>query len=239
MNDIRQSSQSSALIIIPVFNEAANLGALLKNLLQITHFDVIVVDDCSTDHSAEIALQSGVPVLPLSVRLGAWGAVQTGIRYGIHHNYDNFITMDGDGQHHPCDILSLVEELGNETFDMVVGSCPSRGSVARRVAWWIFRLLSGLKLKDLTSGFKAFNRKTADCLVQPEACLFDYQDVGVMLYLSQKQIVMAEKYVPMFPRRDGKSRIFHSWFQVTKYMFQTIVLCLSMHILRCPLLYKS
>jgi len=239
MNEFRQSVQPSALIIIPVFNEAVNLGPLLEKLLRITRFDVIVVDDCSADRSVEIALQSGVSVLPLSARLGAWGAVQTGIRYGIHHNYDYFITMDGDGQHHPSDLVSLVEELGNGTFDMVVGSCPSRGSVARHVAWWIFRQLSGLKLKDLTSGFKAFNRKTADCLVQPEACLFDYQDVGVMLYLSQKNIVTTEKCVSMSPRGDGKSRIFHSWFHVTKYMLQTIVLCLSMHIFKYPRLNKS
>ncbi|MBW2660223.1 MAG: glycosyltransferase family 2 protein [Deltaproteobacteria bacterium] len=239
MRDAIQHDASSVLIIVPVYNEALNLSSLLENILSETHFDVIVIDDNSSDESIETALERGVPVLPLSARLGAWGAVQTGIRYGLKHNYNTFITMDGDGQHHPRDITSLLKAMDDSSVDMVIGSCPGRGSAARHVAWWIFRGLSGLNLRDLTSGFKVFKRKTAVYLAQPKASIFDYQDIGVILYLLQNSILIGEKSVRMAPRGDGKSRIFSSWPQVIKYMLQTIVLCLSMRVFRKPICKKN
>jgi glycosyltransferase involved in cell wall biosynthesis len=239
MKAFGHSRVSPALIIIPVYNEAVNLPSVLKNILYETCFDIVVVDDNSDDKSRETALEYGVSVLPLSSRLGAWGALQTGIRYGLTHNYEYFITMDGDGQHHPRYITSLLKELVDSSSDMVIGSCPDRGSAARHIAWSIFRCLSGLKLKDLTSGFKAFNRKTARYLARPEASIFDYQDVGVILYLLQKNILIKEKTICMAPRGDGKSRVFSSWLEVTRYMLQTMVLSLSMRIAAKPLLIKN
>ncbi len=216
------------LIVIPAYNEAANLGAVLDQVQRSVSCDVVVVDDASIDETRGIALDHGVVVLPLLVRLGAWGAAQTGIRYGLLHGYDTVVTMDADGQHHPGDIPMLLTALGQEKADVVIGSCTIRGSKARHTAWWIFRKLSGVKLEDLTSGLKVFSKEAMCHLVKADATIFDYQDLGVILYLLQYKMRVVECEVGMSRRGDGKSRIFYSWLTVLKYMMQTLILCLSM-----------
>ncbi len=216
------------LIVIPAYNEAANLGAVLDHVQRSTSCDVVIVDDTSTDETGTIALDHGIMVLPLLVRLGAWGAAQTGIRYALLQGYDRVVTMDADGQHHPGDIPNLLNTLEVERADVVIGSCPVRGSRARHAAWWLFRRLSGVKLEDLTSGLKVFSKEAMVHLVKADATIFDYQDLGVILYLLQFKMRIVECDVGMSRRGDGKSRIFHSWLTVFKYMLQTLILCLSM-----------
>ena len=216
------------LIVIPAYNEAANLGAVLDQVQRSASCDVVVVDDASSDETRDIALDHGVTVLPLLVRLGAWGAAQTGIRYGLLQGYETVVTMDADGQHHPGDIPLLVTTLEQKRADVVIGSYPIRGSMARHTAWWVFRRLSGVKLEDLTSGLKVFSKKAMCHLVKADATIFDYQDLGVILYLLQFKMRVVECDVTMSSRGDGKSRIFHSWLTVFKYMLQTLILCLSM-----------
>jgi len=218
------------LLVIPAYNEEVNIGMVLESIEHDEDLDVIVVDDNSMDNTVKVALQHGAGVLPLSIRLGAWGATQTGIRYGLLNGYDIFVTMDADGQHHPGDLPLLIQELVEEEVDVIIGSCPGRGSFARKTAWWIFRKLSGVKLEDLTSGLKAYNKQAACHLVKADATIFDYQDLGVILYLLKNKMKIREKDVAMCPRRDGKSRVFNSWLLVVKYMIQTIILCLSMRV---------
>ena len=228
-DNIHSSSMSDrTLVVIPAYNEAQNIGKVLEQLDAIASFDVVVVDDNSSDETGLIAITHGVVVLPLLVRLGAWGAAQTGIRYALQHGYDRVVTMDADGQHHPVDIPNLISILDKENADVVIGSCPIRGSKARHAAWWFFRILSGVKLEDLTSGLKAFGREAMTHPVKADATIFDYQDLGVILYLLQFKMRVVECDVGMSRRGDGKSRIFHSWLTVFKYMLQTMVLCLSM-----------
>ena len=218
------------LVVIPAYNEGKNLGIVLAGIHRVGGVDVVVVDDNSADDTIEVALRYGITVLPLSVQLGAWGATQTGIRYGLLNGYDVFVTMDADGQHRSGDLPLLIDEVVGNGLDVVIGSCPGRGSRARKTAWWIFRRLSGLKLEDLTSGLKVYSREAACHLVKADATIFDYQDLGVLLYLLENKMKIREKNVAMGPRRDGKSRVFDSWLLVVKYMAQTLVLCLSMRI---------
>ena len=219
---------NNTLIVIPAYNEAHNLGMVLDGVCRIGRYDVVVVDDNSSDHTRNIAFEHGVVVLPLRIQLGAWGATQTGLRYGVVNGYEVIVTMDADGQHNPADISRLLRFFQEKNADVVVGSYPDRGSRARHVAWWCFRRLSGVKLEDLTSGLKVYSRQAAIHLVDADATIFDYQDLGVILYLLGKQMRVIESEVVMNKRVDGKSKIFNSWFLVMKYMMQTILLCLSM-----------
>ncbi len=230
MNNSLSYRSARTLVVIPAYNEGGNLGIVLAGIERMGGVDVVVVDDNSADNTIEVALRYGITVLPLSVRLGAWGAAQTGIRFGLLNGYDVFVTMDADGQHRSGDLPLLIDELVGNELDVVIGSCPGRGSLARKTAWWIFRRLSGLKLEDLTSGLKAYSREAACHLVKADATIFDYQDLGVLLYLLENKMKIREKKVAMCPRRDGKSRVFDSWLLVVKYMVQTLVLCLSMRI---------
>ena len=111
--------------------------------------------------------------------------------------------------------------------DVVIGACPSRGSAARKLAWVLFRNLTGFSLEDLTSGFRLYNARACAVLSGQSATLIDYQDMGVLLLLRNAGIHFAEVEVEMSARVDGISRIFYSWWAVLRYMVETSVLCFA------------
>ncbi len=205
-------------IIIPAFNEEETIGAVVEHCRALGDFAVVVVDDASSDSTRRQALLHGARVLPLPIRLGAWGATQTGLRYAVCHGCEVAVTLDGDGQHDPRDIPRLLEPLYKGTADLVIGSCPERGSHARRAAWTLFRFLTDLPVLDLTSGYRAYNRKTACLLASRQATLLDYQDIGVLLLAQSAGLRIREVPVKMAPRRNGISRVFQNWGAVLWYL---------------------
>jgi glycosyltransferase involved in cell wall biosynthesis len=213
------------LVVIPALNEAADIGTVIEQVLRHARIDVLVVDDGSTDDTAAIAMLTGAKVLRAPLWQGAWGAIQTGIRYAIRHGYSGVVTMDADGQHEPGYLPQLLEASLNA--DVVIASCPSRGSRMRHVAWKYFRFLTGFELDDLTSGFRYYNARACRLLAMEEATLLDYQDVGVLLLLQHARLRIAEIPVAMNPRKHGASRVFSSWWTVAVYMAETSLLCLA------------
>jgi glycosyltransferase involved in cell wall biosynthesis len=220
-------NQPNPLVIIPAFNEEATISAIVRQITQRWNCPVVVVDDCSTDATAVLAQTAGATVLPLTLQLGAWGAIQTGIRYALRQGYKIVVTLDADGQHDPNQIGKLLEPVASNHADVTIGAFPERASRARRIAWHYFRWLTGLKLEDITSGFRAYNHAAMNVLVQPEASLLDYQDVGVLLILRHHRLRISEIPVWMKQRIQGSSHIFRSWWIVSQYMLQTSVLCLA------------
>jgi glycosyltransferase involved in cell wall biosynthesis len=213
------------LVVIPALNEAEDIGAVINDVRAHEGIDVLVVDDGSTDETAEVALLCGARVLRAPLWQGAWGAIQTGIRYAVRHGYAGVITMDADGQHEPAYLPQLLGAAKNA--DVVIAACPSRGSRMRHLAWAYFRSLTGFRFDDLTSGFRYYNARACRLLAGEEATLLDYQDVGVLLLLRHAQFRIAEIPVAMNPRRHGASRVFSSWWTVAVYMAETSLLCLA------------
>jgi hypothetical protein len=111
--------------------------------------------------------------------------------------------------------------------DVVIGAYPERASPLRQLAWAWFRKLSGFELRDLTSGFRLYNRAAMEVAAADEAMLLDYQDLGTLLLIRQRQLTIAELDVRMNERAVGKSKIFSSWVTVARYMLVTTVLCLA------------
>ncbi|MBL8250489.1 MAG: glycosyltransferase family 2 protein [Candidatus Competibacter sp.] len=222
-----QAGLERPIALIPAYNEEATIGDIVAQIRQRFAYPVVVIDDCSGDATARRARAAGATVLPLTLQLGAWGAIQTGLRYALSQGYRTAITLDADGQHEPECIGELVEPLIGRRADVVIGAFPERASRARRLAWSYFRVLTGLKLEDITSGFRAYNHAAMAALASPEASLLDYQDVGVLLILRHKRLRVIEVPVSMQPRAQGASRVFRSWWIVGKYMLQTSVLCLA------------
>lgn len=215
------------LIVIPAKNEAISIEQVIREVKTQIGCKVVVIDDGSSDGTGEIALAAGAIVLSPLLPLGAWGAIQTGIRYALLHGFQIVITMDGDGQHESEAVQDLLDPIQRGDADAVIGACPRRGSPSRRVAWALFRRLSGFSLEDLTSGFRAYNRAAMKVLASEEATLLDYQDIGVLILLRKAGLHIGEVPVPMYPRAAGKSRIFGSWWAIGWYMLQTGVLCLA------------
>jgi glycosyltransferase involved in cell wall biosynthesis len=194
------------IALIPAHNEEATVGIIVAQVLELWNYPVVVIDDCSTDATAQAARNAGATVLPLTLQLGAWGAIQTGLRYALRQGYRTAITLDADGQHEPEDIGTLLQPLVAGQADVVIGAFPERASRARRIAWSYFRWLTGLKLEDITSGFRAYNHAAMIVLASYEASLLDYQDVGVLLILRRKGLRTVEVPVAMQPRALGASR---------------------------------
>lgn len=163
----------------------------------------------------------------LPVGLGAWGASQTGIRFAKKHGYKSVICLDADGQHLPDSLPRLFEAHARTGANVIIGTCIERLSLPKRIAWQYLRLLTGLRLRDFTSGLRLYDQQAMQILVAPEASLLDYQDVGVLMLLAGKGMRMAETPTQMRERTNGRSRVFASWAIVVRYMFNTTILCIS------------
>lgn len=215
------------LIVIPAFNEAENLMNLLPQLIDVVNHDIVVVDDFSCDKTAEVVTGLGLKCLTLPLQLGAWGATQTGIRYAANNGYSQVVTMDADGQHLPDEVDTMMSLYLNSKANVVIGTFPSRLSRLKKLAWKFFKLLTHIKIEDLTSGFRLYDSKAIQTLSSRQATMLDYQDVGVLLLLLREGLTIQEVPVKMHNRSDGKSRVFSSWLVVLKYMVQTTTLCIA------------
>jgi len=213
------------LVVIPALNEAARIGKVIAGARAHAGADVVVVDDGSTDDTAAVATLHGATVLRAPLWQGAWGAIQTGIRYAMRKGYSGVVTMDADGQHEPEYLPQMLEAARHA--DVVIAACPSRGSRLRHIAWTYFRFLTGLSFDDLTSGFRYYNARSCSLLATEEATLLDYQDIGVLLLLRRANLRIAEIAVAMNPRREGVSRVFSSWWTIARYMAETSLLALA------------
>ncbi|MHC4715524.1 MAG: glycosyltransferase family 2 protein, partial [Planctomycetota bacterium] len=156
------------LVIVPAYNEARNIPVALRDLAEhAPSADVVVVDDGSSDETAEAARACGAKVLSLPCNLGVGGAVQTGYRYAWANGYDVAVQFDADAQHRADQIGPLVDRV-TDGADLAVGSRllePGgyRFGLARylgsRALSWMVSLIARQRITDPTSGFRAASRR--------------------------------------------------------------------------------
>lgn len=230
-------SAQRGLVIIPAYNEAGSLPALLTRLRALyPALDVLVVNDGSTDDTAKVVSEFPVRSISLPCNLGVAGAVHTGLLVARQENYDFAVQMDGDGQHRPEEIADLLDALVKSGSDMVVGSRflgaeGYQSTRARRIGIWFFsRILSALcqtRITDATSGFRVWNRRAIELLAEryPE----DYPEVEVILMLHQAGLRISEVSVNMIGRTAGQSSI--GKMEAFTYMVKT-PLAILMSLLR-------
>jgi len=215
---------SNCVVIIPAHNEVKDIANVIRDIREYSDFPVVVVDDASSDGTAGEALAAGAVVVPLSLQLGAWLATQTGLRYALKHGYDYAISMDADGQHLARSLPALIQPIIDQEADVTIGACTQRGSVLRKIAWTLMKKASGLRLEDLTSGFRVYDRRAIRRLATWQATLLQYQDVGVLAMLNASGLRIKDVEVSMLPRKHGISRVFYSWTSVLYYMSYTLLL---------------
>jgi glycosyltransferase involved in cell wall biosynthesis len=212
------------IVIIPAHNEEEDIAFVIGEIQKHSNFPVVVVDDASTDCTITNARDAGAVVVPLAIQLGAWGATQAGLRHALKYDYDFAITMDADGQHLAESLPALLKPIINKQADVTIGACTKRGSKLRKIAWTLIKEVSGLRLEDLTSGFRVYDRRAIRRLATWQATLLEYQDVGVLVMLQASGLRIKDVEVNMMPRRHGISRIFYSWTSVIYYMAYTFLL---------------
>ena len=214
----------NGIVIMPAFNEAQDIAAVITAVRRETALEVLVVDDASTDETIQLARQAGARVMSLSQNLGAWGAIQAGLRYACQNDFDFAMTMDADGQHEAQWINELFAPVVSGEADVSIGCCIRRGSRLRKIAWVLLKFTSGLKMEDITSGFRVYNRPAMELLSGREATLLEYQDVGVLILLKNAGLRLQDVDVTMLPRTSGNSRVYSSWLVVAYYMAHTLLL---------------
>jgi glycosyltransferase involved in cell wall biosynthesis len=208
---------TNALVaVVPAWNEEGAIGGVVD---EIRAFDpaieVVVVDDASTDRTADVAEEHGATVLRLLFNVGIGGAVQTGFRYARDAGYDTAVRLDGDGQHDAAELPKLLGPLRAGKADLVIGSrfvAPGgtyRPPLARRLGIRVFAALVSLlareRVTDTTSGFVGLNRRGIELFASEYP--HDYPEVEATLVALRSGLRLHQVQVDMRERQAGTSSI--------------------------------
>lgn len=217
------------LLIIPCYNEAGSIAALLREIANSgLGYDTVVIDDGSSDNTSEIARPLS-PTVRLVRNLGIGGAVQTGIKYAHRHGYDFCVQIDGDGQHPPQEVAKLLQAYQQAPREIIIGSRyiehdTFRSTWARRVgSQLIARTINALFAQgcvtDPTSGMRLMDRRAMAFFAQRYP--HDYPEPISLAWALRAGMRMGEVPVQMRAREHGQSSII-GWKPLA-YMFR--VLC--------------
>ena len=204
------------LVVVPAYNEADTVGRVVRAIHRhAPEWEVLVVDDGSTDKTGANARLAGSEVLRLPFNLGIGGAMQAGFVYALERGYDLMVQVDADGQHDPQEISKLVEAREEHPVDMVCGSrfigadrhYPA--PISRRTGIHLFAFLLsrivGQRVSDPTSGFRLYNRRAIELFARDYP--HDYPEVEAVLMLHHHRLRMREEQVHMYERGGGVSSI--------------------------------
>jgi glycosyltransferase involved in cell wall biosynthesis len=210
---------TNLLIIIPCFNEEASLPALLRDLAALKlperyEAEVVVVNDCSKDRTADIARQHQATLIDLPVNLGIGGAVQSGLIYAQNKNFDLAVQIDGDGQHPPAELIKLLNCHEQTAANLIIGSRfidkeGFQSSFTRRLGiayfHWLNRAFTGQNIVDSTSGFRLFDKRA----IQLAASNYpdEFPEPESLVFFARNGLKVKETPVIMAHRQGGKSSI--------------------------------
>ncbi|HKM92609.1 MAG TPA: glycosyltransferase family 2 protein [Prolixibacteraceae bacterium] len=223
------------LIVVPAFNEEETIEPVLNDLnTECPDFDILVVNDSSKDNTSQIAKSTCLAqVIDLPVNLGIGGAVQTGFKYAYRNNYDCVLQFDADGQHRAADVSRLVNLVLSNKCDVAIGSRfvsknrTKETDLLRRVGIMLFEMLSllliGKRVRDHTSGFRAFNRSSLAFIMHEYPV--DYPEPEIIVLLIRNKFKVKEIFTQMYSRQGGVSSI--PVIKGPYYMFKVTIAMLA------------
>jgi len=218
------------LIIIPAYNEAENIERVVDNLEEnYWYYDYVIINDGSSDDTRKICARKQYNMLDLPVNVGLSGAIKSGMRYANFYGYDYVVQLDGDGQHDPEYIESMLNEMKKTGCDIVIGSRfkNKRKPITARMLGSILitgaiRLTTGKHIGDVTSGMRLFNKKMIkqfgyDIHYSPEP--------DTLAYLLNCGVQIREVQVTMSERIAGTSylNLWNSMWYMLKMMFSILL----------------
>jgi glycosyltransferase involved in cell wall biosynthesis len=219
-------SERKNLIIIPAYNEEKRISAVISAIRNFAaDFNILVVNDASTDRTAQLAMAAGARLLNLPFNMGYGVALQTGFKYAIRNDYEYAVQMDADGQHEPWFIERLLEVVVRGEADIAIGSRFLEGGYQaqffRRIGMLLFGGLASViirqRITDPTSGFQALNRKVME-FYAGDSYPVDFPDADVIIMLHRAGLKIKEVPVKMYP--DAEKKSMHSGLKPVYYIFK-------------------
>ena len=188
---------TNVFIVIPAYNEATVISGVITELRRSGYDNIIVVDDGSDDSTCQEARNSGVTALRHKINRGKGAAVKTGVAAANLLGADVVVTMDGDGQHCPDDIATLIQPIQDDKVDVVLGTrlldqtgMPRLKIIANKVGNYITWLFYGIKVSDSQSGFRAYS-KYAVSKIDTKADKYEY-DSKVIREINNNRLSFVE-----------------------------------------------
>lgn len=216
------------LVIVPAYNEALNIEKTIKDLTDNTDYDYVIINDCSKDNTKEICEKNNFNMLSLPINYGLTSGIQLGMKYAYQNGYDIAIQFDGDGQHQAKYLKDLVKEIEEDNCDIAIGSRfvnkkkpKSMRMIGSRLIAGAIRITTGKKIKDPTSGMRAYNKKAIELFVK-NASLTPEPDT--LVYMLKKKLKIKEVQVEMSDRELGESYL--SPIKSVQYMINVLFLIL-------------
>lgn len=220
------------LVLIPAWNEAGSIASVVHEVRgELPGVDVLVVDDGSTDSTAELARGAGAVVVRLPYNLGVGGAMRAGYRYALARDYDVVVQIDADGQHDPRYVPKLVDAL--DGADLVVGArfAGVGGYRVRGPRRWAMAMFSVVlsriartRLTDTTSGFRAANRRAVELFARWYPVEYLGDTVETLVYAARRGVVVRQVPVAMRPRLAGLPS--QSPVKATAYLARAVTILL-------------
>ena len=203
------------LVITPAHNEEGSIDEVLNEIKNnVPLANVLVVDDASSDRTAEIAMKHNVEVIRLPTNLGIGGAVQIGFKYAVLNEYDIAIQIDADMQHDPSYVPLLIKPLIEEKADIVIGSRYLDGNPIE-ISWirnigikyfsWLTSKIIGYKITDCSSGFRALNKRAIRFF--SENYPRDFPDAEALILAHKAGLKILEVPVKFRKRKTGNSSL--------------------------------
>lgn len=164
--------------IIPAYNESKRIAPVILGTL--THLPVLVVDDGSSDRTAQIAEQSGADVLRLSPNRGKGAALISGFQHAIIKGFKAVLTLDADGQHDPGEIPEFVVAYKRSNPDLIIGErdfsrIPPIRRLANTIGRWSFSWAVGEQIRDNQSGYRLISKRMMEAMLVSEETGFEFE----------------------------------------------------------------
>lgn len=165
-------NKSELLILMPALNEASIIGEVIFHILRAGYLNICVINDGSSDETAQVAIDAGAIVLTHPINRGAGAAIQTGIEYAKKQGFQYAMTMDGDGQHLAEDIGKLCKKMEETAADIVIGdrfsqnnnNIPKHRIAYNRLADILTNIFCKNNYLDTQSGLRLFNREAMEII---------------------------------------------------------------------------
>jgi len=207
---------SNVLVVVPALNEGQTIAGVVTELCG-HGYTVLVVDDGSTDDTAEIARRHGALVLQLSINLGVGGALRAGFRYAVEEGFDAVIQVDADGQHPTHQVSNLIESAISQQASLVIGSrylspdatlVPSAPRhLAMRILSWYATHAAGTKITDSTSGFRIICEPLLRRFADNFPCYYLGDTFEATVHAARSGFRIVEIPAALRPRHGGVSTV--------------------------------